>query len=118
MLGTDTASVQAERFEHAMRLSDQRGAVVVLKGCGTLVTEPGGAYAVCPLGNPGMATAGSGDVLTGIVAALTAQGLACRDAARAGVVAHAAAGDEAAQSLGYSAMIASDITAHLHRVLP
>jgi len=63
-----------------------------------------------------MATAGSGDVLTGIIAALLAQGLSCFDAARAGVLAHAMAGDLAAGKSGEMALLAGDITARLQRV--
>ena len=89
---------------------------MVLKGCGTIVADPSGEYAICPLGNPGMATAGSGDVLTGIIAALLAQGLSCSDAAKAGALAHAKAGDLAADKKGEMALIAGDIIDRLPRV--
>jgi NAD(P)H-hydrate epimerase len=82
---------------------------MVLKGAGTLVQGP--AYrppAVCSDGNPGMATAGSGDVLTGVIAALGAQGLEAEEAACAGVCLHAAAGDRAALN-GEKGMLAGDI---------
>jgi NAD(P)H-hydrate repair Nnr-like enzyme with NAD(P)H-hydrate dehydratase domain len=92
-------------------------AVVVLKGCGTVVADPAGRYAICPLGNPGMATAGTGDVLTGVIGALLAQGLDCWDAACAGVVAHARAGDLAAAAIGERGLLASDITRQLPAVL-
>jgi len=88
----------------------------VLKGCGTIIAAPDGAYAICPLGNPGMATAGSGDVLTGIIAALLGQGLSSHQAAIAGVVAHARAGDIAASETGEVALLASDIIAQLPTV--
>jgi NAD(P)H-hydrate epimerase len=91
--------------------------VVVLKGCGTVVADPDGRYAICPLGNPGMATAGTGDVLSGVIGALLAQGLDCWAAATAGVVAHARAGDLAAAELGERGMLASDITRRLPAVL-
>jgi NAD(P)H-hydrate epimerase len=85
------------------------GACVVLKGCGSVVADASGNYAICPAGNPGMATAGSGDVLTGIIAALLGQGLSGFDAACAGALAHAMAGDFAVDDLGEMAMIAGDI---------
>jgi len=91
------------------RLADRYGSVVVLKGCGTVVGQPGGDWSVCPLGNPGMATAGTGDVLTGVVGAMLAQGLEPWVAARAAVLAHAAAGDLAA-ARGERGILASEIS--------
>jgi NAD(P)H-hydrate epimerase len=116
LLGGNVAEVQSDRVAAAQALAGGYGAVVVLKGCGSVVAAPGGAYAICPLGNPGMATAGSGDVLTGIVGALLCQGLTCHDAALAGVLAHAWAGDLAAANVGEVGMIAGDITANLPAV--
>jgi len=109
LLGCRADEVQADRIGAAIGLAQRFGASVVLKGCGTVVGDPAGDYAICPAGNPGMATAGSGDVLTGVIAALLAQGLSCRDAARAGVLAHALAGDLAALNLSELGMIAGDI---------
>ncbi len=82
---------------------------MVLKGNRTLVAKTDGAVAVNTSGNPGMATAGSGDVLTGILAALLARGLDAFDAARLGVFLHGDAGDRAAEHLGQDALTASDI---------
>jgi len=109
LLGCSVNEVQQDRFHAASEMARRYGASVVLKGCGTVVAEPSGQYAVCSGGNPGMATAGSGDVLTGLIAALLAQGLSCFDAARAGVLAHAMAGDYAAANLSEMGMIAGDI---------
>jgi len=117
LLGSSPAEVQQDRVAAARRLAEQRAAVVVLKGCGTVVAAPDGRYAICPLGNPGMATAGSGDVLTGVIGALLAQGLDCWAAATTGVVAHAHAGDLAAAEQGERGMLASDITRRLQAVL-
>lgn len=116
LLGCSTGEVQADRFRAALELARRNRAVAVLKGCGTLVAEPGGAWALCPLGNPGMATGGSGDVLTGVIAALLAQGLDAWHAACLGVTVHAAAGDRAAAQ-GQRGLLAGDIIAALGPVL-
>ncbi|MGA8276876.1 MAG: NAD(P)H-hydrate dehydratase, partial [Rhodanobacteraceae bacterium] len=83
-----------------------------LKGAGTLIADPSGRVALCRWGNPGMASAGMGDVLTGVVAGLLAQGLSVWDAARLGVAAHARAGDKAA-GVTPRGLIASDLFAFL-----
>jgi len=116
LLGCNVSDVQQDRVGSAQKIAKTYAACVVLKGCGTVIASPSGDYAICPLGNPGMATAGSGDVLTGIIAALWGQGLSCFNAARTGVLAHAAAGDHAAVELGETALMAGDITDHLPRV--
>ena len=100
LLGVTTTEIEANRVESARKLATKFEAIVVLKGNGTVIARPDNEFAICTLGNPGMATAGSGDVLTGIIASFRAQGLSAWDAARAGVVAHAAAGDHAATNLG------------------
>lgn len=96
LLGCGAAQVQADRPGAALRLAERCGAVVVLKGHGTLVAEPGGRLYFCSRGNPGMATAGMGDALAGVIGALLAQGLGPREAAVLGVYLHALAGDLAA----------------------
>lgn len=116
LLDSKTADIQQDRVAAAQALAHRYGAVVVLKGCGTVVATADGEYAICPLGNPGMATAGSGDVLCGMIAALLGQGLDCRAAAMAGVTAHARAGDLAAQVVGEMALVATDIIAQLPTV--
>jgi hydroxyethylthiazole kinase-like uncharacterized protein yjeF len=116
LLNCKTADIQQDRVTSAQAIARGYNAVVALKGCGTIIAGPDGEYAICPLGNPGMATAGSGDVLTGIIAALLGQGLSCQEAAIAGVVAHAAAGDLAAQSVGEMSLIAGDIIDQLPAV--
>ena len=109
LLNCEVFDVQRDRVGAALAIARHYGACVVLKGCGTVVADVSGEYAICASGNPGMATAGSGDVLTGIIAALLGQGLSCFDAAQAGVLAHAEAADLAAETLGEMAMIAGDI---------
>lgn len=113
LLSCKVSEIQQDRVRAATAIAQRYAACVVLKGCGTIVAAPGGEYAICPYGNPGMATAGSGDVLTGVIAALLGQGLSCFDAACAGVLAHARAGDLAADKTGEMALIASDIIDHL-----
>jgi NAD(P)H-hydrate epimerase len=113
LLDCEVSEIQKDRVFAAVNIAQRYGASVVLKGCGSVIAEPSGNYAICPLGNPGMATAGSGDVLTGIIAALVGQGLSCFAAAKAGVVAHSAAGDLAADNVGEMALIAGDIIDHL-----
>lgn len=116
LLACSTADIQADRIEAARELARRHAVTAVLKGCGTIIAEADGRWAVCALGNPGMATAGSGDVLTGVIAGLLAQGLPAWDAACLGVTAHAAAGDLAAQR-GERGLIAGDIIEALRTVL-
>jgi NAD(P)H-hydrate epimerase len=116
LLGSTTRAVQADRVGAAQAIAAKYTAVVVLKGCGTVVANPLGSYSICAAGNPGMATGGSGDVLTGVIAGLLGQGLDTWAAAQAGVVAHALAGDRAAGG-GERGLLASDISRELPRVL-
>ena len=100
LLELDSAEIERERLRHARAAAAQAGAIVVLKGDDTLIADPDGRVAVSPGGSPALATAGTGDVLTGVIAALLAQGLDAFTAARAGVWLHAAAGREAARRHG------------------
>jgi ADP-dependent NAD(P)H-hydrate dehydratase len=97
-----------DRREQATRLAQQTGTVVVLKGAGTVVTDGERIY-INKTGNPGMATAGSGDVLTGVITAIVGQGLSDLDAAILGVYVHGLAGDIAAERVGQLSLIATDI---------
>ncbi len=111
LLETGTGDVQADRMAAAATISGRYGGVAVLKGAGTLVAAGDGeAPAICTHGNPGMASPGMGDVLTGIVGALLAQGLAPRTAAETGVLVHALAGDAAARD-GERGLVAGDLVA-------
>jgi len=98
----------AERQEQAGQLAQRTETTVALKGAGTVVTDGKKIY-VNKTGNPGMATAGSGDVLTGVIAALMGQGLSDFDAAVLGVYIHGLAGDIAAEKVGQVSLIATDI---------
>jgi NAD(P)H-hydrate epimerase len=107
--GKDIATVQADRVPAAAELASLSDhLVVVLKGAGTVVTD-GCRYYVNTTGNPGMATGGSGDVLTGVIAALLAQKLPAFEAAQLGVFVHGLAGDIARDDHGEIGMIAGDI---------
>lgn len=115
LLGSDSRSVQADRLGAVRALVERYGGVAVLKGAGSLVAAAGEtSVSVCDRGNPGMATAGMGDVLSGILGALLAQGASSRTAAEAGVYIHAAAGDEAAGS-GERGLLAGDLMALIRK---
>ncbi|GIS69439.1 MAG: hypothetical protein CM1200mP9_02600 [Gammaproteobacteria bacterium] len=109
MLGIPSDSIQADRPTAARTISSKYKAVTILKGAGTLVANRGELLGICIAGNAGMATAGSGDVLTGIVAGVKALGLESETAAALGVWLHASAGDRALDSCHGRAIIASDI---------
>ena len=109
LLACSTAAVQADRPQAAQQIAQAYGGVCVLKGAGTLITSVGGEMQLCPDGNPGMASAGMGDVLTGVIAALLAQGLSLYDAACLGVWLHASCGDRQARAQGEAGVIASDL---------
>ena len=112
LLGTHTDDIQHDRLAALDRLVERYHGTVVLKGAGTLVGAPGRIPALCEQGNPGMATAGMGDVLTGTIAGILAQ---CRDtwlAARVGVLVHAMAGDAAART-GERGLLAGDLAREL-----
>jgi len=110
LLGIGNDDVQADRIGVARKLATDNGIIVVLKGYRTVVAEPGGAVYVNMSGNPGMATAGSGDVLTGMIAGLAAQrDVTPLEAAVIGVFVHGLAGDIAADVLGEVSLIAGDI---------
>jgi NAD(P)H-hydrate epimerase len=113
LLDISTEEIQADRLAALDRLVKRYGGVVVLKGAGTVVGTKGQTPALCERGNPGMASAGTGDVLTGAVAGILAQ---CRDnwlAARVGVLVHAMAGDAAART-GERGLLATDVARELH----
>ena len=117
LLGIANAEVQADRFASLRRLQGRFGGTTVLKGAGTLIYGASQKPpAVCDGGNPGMASGGTGDVLTGVIAALIAQGLTPEDAACAGVCLHAAAADAAAAD-GERGMLAGDLVSRIRFTL-
>jgi hydroxyethylthiazole kinase-like uncharacterized protein yjeF len=116
LLGKSTAEVQRDRYAAVRELQARYGGVVVLKGSGTVIAGAGELPRVCMAGNPGMAGGGMGDVLTGVIAGLLAQGLDVLEAATLGVRLHAAAGDMAAQD-GERGLLAGDLMAPLRRLV-
>lgn len=117
LLGCTVENVQANRLEMAMRLAQQTHAIVVLKGHGTLIATSEQAW-LNPTGNPGMATAGMGDVLTGIIGALMAQHLTPLEAAKTAVYLHGAAADAlVAQGVGPIGLTASEVSLAARQLL-
>lgn len=114
MLGLATDEIQNDRPAAVAALQERYGGTVVLKGAGTLVQ--GQKLSLCPYGNPGMAVAGMGDVLTGMIAACIAQGQPMEQAANAGVLAHALTGDRAATQ-GMRGLLPTDLLAELRAVV-
>lgn len=111
------AEIQHERIETSRYYAREWGVTIVLKGNNTIIAHPSGQVYVNTTGNPGMATAGSGDVLSGIITGLIAQGLKPTDAAVAGVFLHGQAGDTAAIHLGQRALTATDLIHNMGRVI-
>jgi NAD(P)H-hydrate epimerase len=112
LIGCDVSNVQARRKELAVEFAQKYDVVLVLKGHGTVVTD-GRRLFVNQTGNPGMATGGTGDVLTGLIAALLGQGLEPFAAAQLGTHLHGLAGDLAKMELGEASLIASDLLNYL-----
>lgn len=115
LLGTDSKDVEAHRLACARAAAERAGAVVVLKGDDTIVAQPGGPLAVSRGAAPALATAGTGDVLSGVIGAFLAKGLGPFEAAAAGVLAHARAGRRAAERRGADHTIAGDVIDALTR---
>ena len=111
LLGTTSSVIQAKREAAASIIAEKYACVTVLKGAGTLVTvtNPRLEIFINTTGNPGMATGGSGDVLTGVIASFAAQGMPALTAAKAGVFIHGLAGDLMAAEYGEPGLIASDL---------
>lgn len=112
LLGSTTAEVQRDRLRSAREIAARYGGIVVLKGAGTLVVTNDSLPSICDHGNPGMASPGMGDVLTGVIAGIAAQTSDLPGAARAGVLVHALAGDMAARR-GERGLLATDLFMYL-----
>lgn len=117
LLHRGTGDVQKNRFEAARELQHQYDGVIVLKGSGTIIEGPSDIPYVCSGGNPGMATGGMGDILSGMIGGLLAQGLELERAAEAAVYIHAAAADKAAADQGERGLLATDVLRYLPELI-
>jgi len=117
LTGMAVAEIQADRLGAAKKWAAEWNKTVVLKGAYTVIASPEGRSVISPVANPGLASAGSGDVLTGAIAGLAAQGLPLFEAAAAGVYLHGEAGELVRDRLGDAGMIASDLLPELPVVI-
>ncbi|HBI22011.1 MAG TPA: bifunctional ADP-dependent NAD(P)H-hydrate dehydratase/NAD(P)H-hydrate epimerase, partial [Legionella sp.] len=113
LLGLTVQQIQSDRLQAVLTLQKQWGGVIALKGAGTLVATATEPVQQCLAGNPGMASAGMGDLLSGMMAGFVAQGLDACKAAHLGVMLHAEAGDRVAMKQGVRGMLASDLLSEL-----
>jgi hydroxyethylthiazole kinase-like uncharacterized protein yjeF len=117
LLQTTGPAIQENRLGALGLLQQQYGGVIVLKGAGTLVLGESHQPHICLMGNPGMATGGMGDILSGIIGGLIAQGIPLENAARIGVSIHAEAGDQIAASTGERGLLATDLLPYVRRLV-
>lgn len=117
LLATTIKNIQTDRPEMASKIQNIFGGICVLKGAGTLIAAYGEKTRLCNAGNPGMASGGMGDVLSGIIGGLVAQGLSLFDAAKLGVLAHAMAGDLVAAKYGKLGILALDLLPEVRKIL-
>jgi len=116
LLGTSIAKIQTDRFLAAKKIQEKFSGVVVLKGAGSIVQGKEPTFMLCDAGNPGMASGGMGDILSGVIGGLLAQKLSLFDAACVGTYIHSLAGDAAA-ALGERGILASDLLPHLQSLM-
>lgn len=116
LLESTVKAIQANRIKAVKALQKQYGGVVVLKGAGSLVCS-NNSLRICLAGNPGMASGGMGDVLSGVIGGLLAQQFTLQQAAECGVYLHAAAGDKAAELNGERGLLAGDLMRYLHQLI-
>jgi hydroxyethylthiazole kinase-like uncharacterized protein yjeF len=118
LLDCDAAQIQADRIASALHIADHYHAIVVLKGAGSIIATPEGRWFINASGNPGLSSAGMGDVLTGVIAALIAQGLPVEQATLLGVYLHGRAADElVADGIGPLGLKASEIALEVRNLL-
>lgn len=113
LLSVSTQEIQGDRVGAAVKAATEFGCTVVLKGAHSVIADPDGNVFINPTGNPGMATAGAGDVLSGVIGGLMAQGVPPLESAVAGAYLHGRAGDLAARELGMPSVVAGDLVAYL-----
>lgn len=109
LTGKNISQIQEDRISCARDFALEFNVHLVLKGAGTVIAHPDGRVFINPTGNPGMASGGMGDILTGIIAGLVAQGYPAEEAVRIGVYLHGTAGDDLAESMGPFGFLASDV---------
>ena len=118
LLGVSAGMIQADRAGSALKLAKTFNVICVLKGAGTVCAQPDGNYFINSTGNPALASGGTGDVLTGLIASLIVQGLAPAEAAKSGVCAHGLAADNlVAKGLGPRGLTASEVLLEIRNVL-
>ncbi len=117
LLNIANSDINADRFSAVTKLQQKLGGAVILKGAGSLVLGESAITGVVTAGNPGMATGGMGDVLSGLLGALIAQGLSVDEAAQLGAVLHASAADLAVEKIGQRGLLATDIIPYLSQLL-
>lgn len=117
LLQCSIEQIESDRLHSAMELAQRYGGTVVLKGAGTVIADESGALAIADVGNPGMASGGMGDILSGIIASLLGQGLPLLDAAFAGCVVHGAAADSIALRQGERGMLATDLLLEIPKLV-
>lgn len=113
LIGTSVKDIQVNKFEIAKEFAKDNNVILVLKDYETIIALPNGEIFINKIGNPGMATAGSGDVLAGMISAFLAQGMSLEESAKCGVYLHALAGDKCANKLSQISMVSSDIIKEL-----
>ena len=116
LLNTSVAEVQANRFIAAQEICQRYGGVTVLKGAGTIIATLEHSY-LADVGNPGLAIAGAGDVLSGVIGGLLAQGLSLEEAAVTGVCIHGKAADRQVEKYGMVGMLATDLITEVRSVI-
>lgn len=117
LLACEISDIEQDRFASVAKLQQKYGGAVLLKGAGSLICCHQAAVGLASVGNPGMASAGMGDVLSGVIAALIAQGMSPGDACRLAVCLHGDAGDLAADEFGQRGMLAADLIPYLSELL-
>ena len=117
LLGTSITDVEGDRVATAQKAAAEWGVIVLLKGAYTVVASPEGDVRIIPFANPGLATAGTGDVLAGVIASLIAQGVLPYDAASLGAYLHAAAGEMVTNDIGNTGLVASDLLPMIPRAI-
>ena len=117
LLDTSVANIQENRLDSAKKIQKKYGGTTVLKGVNSIIYSGNSTPQICPAGNPGMASGGMGDVLSGVIGGLMAQGLAIEKAAALGVLVHSIAADRAAKQGGERGLLASDLMMHIRHIV-